>query len=73
MLKKLKCIGTTLGSVSISNTDTITYIIQYWKDGVPEGGPAHEPVVNKEANEAVKDGISTYPDLDSVQKIRKYN
>ena len=67
--KKVKKHGTTLGSMSVTNTDTITFIIQYWKDGIPYGGPTYDPVGNKEANKAVREGMATYPELDSVQKV----
>ena len=70
--KKVEKYGKALGSVSVSNTDTITFIIQYWKDGIPHGGPAYDPVGNKEADKAVRKGMATFPELDSVQKIRKY-
>ncbi|WP_299224030.1 RHS repeat-associated core domain-containing protein [uncultured Aquimarina sp.] len=69
--KKAKKYGTALGSISVSNSDSVVFIIQYWQDGVPNGGRSPNPVGEEAANEAVRDGMSSFPELDSIQKIRK--
>lgn len=69
------------GSLSTSNTgevtkkseDTTSYILQYWKNGIPMGGSgAGINAGKKGANEAAKNEMKN-SDLDSIQVTKMYD